>query len=175
MTCEYCALLEENDDSVIYRNDKFALIYLNEGFCDGHLRIIPVEHIVILEHLSDSLVADMFLFANKVASVLFEGLKCGGTNILINNGGSAGQNVNHLSIDVLPRFENDGIDLSWELKQADQQKLEAAFFSIKDIADGISFAENDVETVVVEEKKEEVIKVENGQKNYLLDQLNRLP
>ena len=49
----------------------------------------------------------MMEIAQRVALKLKAELKCDGTNILINNGKASGQEIPHLHIHVIPRYEND--------------------------------------------------------------------
>ena len=60
------------------------------------------------------------------ASILFEGLKAQGTNI-ITNFDKSGRAVTS----VIPRFENDGLQLMWDMKQGDQKAIKAMAEKIK--------------------------------------------
>ncbi|MFW5669547.1 MAG: HIT family protein, partial [Acetivibrio ethanolgignens] len=48
-----------------------------------------------------------------VATVLQDILHCDGLNVLQNNGEAAGQSVFHLHVHLIPRYENDRINIQW--------------------------------------------------------------
>ncbi len=62
-----------------------------------------------------------------VALGLGEGLvkKLGATGVtyLINEGKGSGQTVSHASINVIPRYDNDGVTIGWEEKQLNQEEV----------------------------------------------------
>ena len=85
--------------------------------------------------------------ANKVSMVLFEILKVHGTNVIINNGVTAGQKIPHFCIDILPRRTDDNLKLDWTLKQAAPEALESIH---KIIEEGM----NTPSPQIIEEKKD---------------------
>ena len=56
----------------------------------------------------------MMEIAQKVDLKLRSTLGCDGTNILINNGPAAGQEIPHLHIHVIPRYKDDGQTFGFE-------------------------------------------------------------
>ena len=57
--------------------------------------------------------AHMMEIAQRVDRKMRQALGCDGTNILINNGPASGQEIPHLHIHVIPRYENDGQSLGF--------------------------------------------------------------
>jgi histidine triad (HIT) family protein len=56
----------------------------------------------------------MFRIAQKVAAALYESvLECEGVNLLLADGEAAGQEVFHVHLHVIPRFEGDGFGLTF--------------------------------------------------------------
>jgi len=100
-----------------------------------------------MEQVPDDILSMITAAANKISIILFEILKVHGTNIIINNGVSAGQKIPHFSVDILPRRTDDNLKLDWTLKQAAPEALESIH---KIIEDGM----NVPEPQVIEEKKE---------------------
>ncbi len=110
----YLELLEKNDNSIIYKDEVVAVLIERNPVVKGQLTIIPVKQKKILEELSDEELTRLFITANKLSIVLFEKLKCQGTNFIIRNGTSAGQVEPQFSISLIPRFEKDGLSLEWK-------------------------------------------------------------
>ena len=52
--------------------------------------------------------------AAKIAAAAMVATGCDGVNILQNNGEAAGQTVFHLHIHVIPRFNDDKVNFSYE-------------------------------------------------------------
>ena len=55
--------------------------------------------------------------AKKCASVLKDVLDCEGVNVLQNNGALAGQTVFHLHVHLIPRYQDDTVEIQWKPTQ----------------------------------------------------------
>jgi histidine triad (HIT) family protein len=158
----YLELVEKNDLSVLYKDEVVAVLIEKHPIVKGQLTILPVTPRKILEELSDEELARLFITANKLSIVLFEKLKCEGTNFIIRNGTSAGQTEPQFSIALIPRFENDGLGLEWKPRKGKDLDIDAKL---------LSSALNNV--------KEETEKVEpvekEGSNEYLINSLKRVP
>jgi len=119
--CKICELIQGG--KYIYKDDVVAIIPSPTPCCKGHFLVVPSKHAVILEQLDDKTFATMMIAANRLAALLFETLNAEGTNILVRNGIPAGQVIEHIAIEVIPRYTQDDINLSWEPKQATQEDL----------------------------------------------------
>lgn len=168
--CVFCEL-QKDKSRILYENEQAAMMIHPEPIAKGHILIMTKDHIPILEQLSDNLASQLFILANKASIAQFEALRVLGTNILIENGLGAGQNVAHFSISVIPRSENDGIDFNWSPKMLTEEQISTVEMSLKE---QLEKPEEKVEEKK-EEKKEEkpILKEEKGKVNYLLRQLRR--
>ena len=75
----------------------------------GHTIIIPKKHYNLLEDLPNHILLDMIKETQLVSKILRQTNE--GTNILINNGKSAGQIISHVHFHIIPRNKNDKIDV----------------------------------------------------------------
>lgn len=108
-------------DKEIFYVDKAVIGTINDSsITKGHAKIYSLD-----ENPSNDEYVHNLTIASFTASILFEGLKAQGTNIITNleNG--------RMVTSVIPRFENDGLNLLWEMKQGDQNKVKAAAEKIK--------------------------------------------
>ncbi len=158
----YLELLEKNDNSILYKDEIVAVLIERNPVVKGQLTIIPVAPKKILEELSDEEITRLFITANKLSIVLFEKLKCQGTNFIIRNGVSAGQVEPQFSISLIPRFEKDGLSLEW--KAGEGKDLDA---DGKLLSDALSSSKVELE------KEEPVGKEESN--DYLVKSLKRVP
>lgn len=171
MNCKICDDLQKNE--VIYYDDQVIITSALDPFIFGHLQIFSRKHYSIFEQVPDSEAMYLFNIANRLSMILFDSLHSQGTNIFVQNGVPAGQSIAHFSIHIIPRKENDSLNLIWNPKQAKAEDLES---TLKRITDVILPEETQPVVAVKEPKPVEVIKQEKGEKeNYLLKQLRKLP
>lgn len=81
--------------------------------CKGHLLIIARDPYPTISECPDETLGHMMHLAKEADKKLRAVLHCDGTNIMINNGKASGQEVPHLHIHVIPRFEDDNQKLGF--------------------------------------------------------------
>lgn len=124
-------LIETSEEFILFQDD-WAIVLCNENAATmGHLRIFPKEQVDSLDKLSSELSNHLFLIASKCATLLFEGMKCHGTNIVVKDGKDAQNEYDRVCIEALARFENDGLDMFWEPKPGDQNAIKQIGAQIK--------------------------------------------
>lgn len=170
MKCEYCQLAER-EESIIYQDDDLVVAVKDTGLSPGQITVFPRKHLTILEMVPEKILEKCSQVANKISVAVFEGLGSQGTNILVRNGTSAGQTVPHFAMEVIPRQENDGLNLLWQPLQLMEEEMESAYKALKEEAD---------KPVVKDEKAKKlgkgvVVIDEEGKENYLLKSLKRIP
>ncbi len=95
----------------VYEDEKTVAIMPEESVTPAHLKIFSKEEKNDFENLDYETASHMFYVASFCATAVFEGLKAHGTNIILKTGLSDDNKNNELQIHVLPRFENDGLEL----------------------------------------------------------------
>ncbi len=175
MSCSVCDMIKTGKK--LFEDAKVAVILSPEPASRGHTLIIPKEHKTIMEQIDDELLGYCFGVANKVSMFLFEKMKAEGTNIIVQNGVAAGQTEPHFVIHIIPRKENDGINLQWKTKQASDSELADAALQLGSAL--IEKQEKPKEEVKKEEPKPEETRDEKAAElvrdNYLIKQLRRMP
>ena len=161
------------EDEIILKDNDLAVLLPRKSFCKGHIILVPLKEYSIIEEVPSELLTKIFQVANKLSSVLFESLGCQGTNILVQNGVPAGQFNKLFSVNILPRYENDGLKLEWTPKQADEE-------SLKKSLDAFSTAEKgEQQEKFLESQKEKAAKKEDSEKvgedDYLAKSIDRIP
>src|SRR3989344_3506909 len=136
MQCDVCD--GKNKENILYEDDKIIVALSGNPSTSGHVQIFSKEHYTIMEHVPEDVLGPMAIAANKVSMLLFEALKVHGTNILVQNGVSAGQTVPHFSMHIIPRRTDDGLKLDWEMKQASNESLDSMQ---RIITEGMSYEE----------------------------------
>jgi len=73
----------------------------------GHTLVVPKEPYEHLQDLPADLSADLFETVHEITPAIEEAVDADGTTIGINNGEAAGQEVPHVHVHIIPRFEGD--------------------------------------------------------------------
>ena len=76
---------------------------------EGHVLVIPKRHAACLAELPSDLGGRVFQRAMAVAAGLRRsGIRCEAVNLHLADGEAAGQEIDHVHIHVIPRYEGDG-------------------------------------------------------------------
>src|SRR5262245_39221565 len=81
----------------------------------GGLVVVPRRHVVALSDLDSGLDARLFALSVDLQRALrSSGLRCEGVNLFLSDGESAGQDVFHTHLLVVPRFAGDTLQITCE-------------------------------------------------------------
>ena len=108
--CLFCKMAwkEISSPAVLYENEHVLAFLDIHPRAPGHALVIPKYHATGLTDLPDAQSQELFSAVKKVASGILDGLKADGITIGINHGKAAGQEVPHLHVHLIPRWEDDG-------------------------------------------------------------------
>ncbi len=106
MDCLFCRIIKgEIPSNKVYEDDK-VLVFLDiNPNTNGHMLIIPKEHIVTVDEVSSSLASHILEVEKKMHKLLTEKLNCKGLTIVQNN--NYGQEVKHYHVHLIPRYTDD--------------------------------------------------------------------
>ena len=166
--CMFCDLMQKKSN-LLFEDDKVFAMLSPDPSVAGQVSVLPKMHAPILESIPDFVVAEMFKVANKVGIAIFEGLGAQGTNLLIQNGSTAGQKHNHVILNVVPRFENDQLPIGWNPKPASEEDLVSLESKIKDETKNVGLFEKEKAKPIEIEKPQEV------KEDYRVKHLRRIP
>ena len=175
-TCVFCQAAKGKAKLEKIYEDKEIIAALHpRPASKGHIIVFSKTHYNIVEQIPDYVIGDIFKKINKLSVAAFEGVKSQGTNIIIQNGVAAGQEIPHICIHIIPRNENDGINFQWQPKQLTEEEMSTVELSLKQEAENIGGfqKEEKKEPIKLDEKKPE--KVLSDEENYLIKQLERIP
>lgn len=147
---------------ILYEDEKAICVAPENPQCIGHLVIYSQEEEFDFDKLSFDSSAHLFYLASFASTAVFEGLKAQGSNIILKSGRSDDNPEGKLSIHILPRFENDGIDVIGKPMSSKPdlaavgKKIKEEMFMVEN-----SSKEEKTETINLDEK-EEVIKISSN-------------
>ena len=176
-TCIICQIVANNIPSKKIFEDELTLAVLDvNGANPGHCFVMPKNHYPIIEQVPDIEIARLFQVSNKISSAIFESLGAHGTNIFVANGIPAGQTVAHFTINVVPRKENDGINLQWQPKQLSEEEMSTVELKLKEQTKNIGHFEK--ETTAKKPAKQVFLPnavLSDEEEEYHSKQMRRLP
>lgn len=99
--------------SVKLYEDHLATVILDIAPANkGHTLVISNEVYPTIASCPSDVLQHLIKVVKKVDAILTEKLGCDATNVVINNGAAAGQEVPHLHIHVIPRYTDDNKKLT---------------------------------------------------------------
>ncbi len=108
--CVFCKIISgEFESSRLFEDDSILAFMDIQPVNKGHLLIVPKKHVELIADLDDETSAKMMLLANRINNALRKsGVKLEGINYFLADGESAGQEVFHTHLHLIPRFKDDG-------------------------------------------------------------------
>ena len=163
--CLFCEIASGNVETIKLHEDSAIFVMMDiSPASSGHIIIIPKQHYQFIFQVPDQILWDMIKTAKMIIPSLVNAVKSKGFNILISQGVAGGQRINHFSLNIIPRYENDGISFEWQRKTLlNEQKAVAE--KLKEVFSKIG---EEVKTSVIEKKEEKVEtkkKPEEGKEN----------
>ena len=157
----------------IYEDEQVMAVLDVNGANPGHCFVMPKNHYPIIEQIPDREIGRLFQVSNKISTAIFESLGAQGTNIFVANGIPAGQTVAHAIVNVIPRKENDGINLQWPPKQLSEEEMSTVELKLKEQAKNIGHFEKEMKKTKIQSPKIEFLSDE--EEEYFSKQMRRLP
>lgn len=112
--CVFCKIVAADLPAAAVYEDDAVLAFLDIGpLADGHLIVIPREHQERLSDLSAEIGARLGSTLPKMGRALLKVTGSAGFNVLLNQGGVAGQMVQHVHYHLIPRKEGDQLGYRW--------------------------------------------------------------
>jgi histidine triad (HIT) family protein len=112
-SCIFCKILAgKKTASEVYRDESCCAFLDIRPVNPGHTLVIPLAHAAGLAELDAETGAQMFRIGKRIAAALRKsGIRCEGVNFHLADGAAAGQEVFHVHLHVVPRFQGDGFGL----------------------------------------------------------------
>ena len=97
----------------------------------GHTLVIPKAHYVDIFDISENLLSQVHKVAKQASIAVKKATNADGISIIQQNGKAAGQDIFHLHVHVVPRFEGQKLPHFSDLKEVERAKLEEMAKKIK--------------------------------------------
>ncbi|MBR9691499.1 HIT family protein [Candidatus Woesearchaeota archaeon] len=177
--CIFCNTVEGKTKlEKVYEDAEVVAVVHPRGAVPGHILVFPKKHYQVFEIMPDYEIGHLFDVVNKISIAVFEAIQAQGTNIIMQNGVSAGQELPHVVVHIIPRKEGDGLDFQWTPKQMTQEEVSSIELKLKEAASEIGEFEKEKkkEAVKVEGKEEKKKPADEEEKDEdMAKQLERIP
>jgi histidine triad (HIT) family protein len=101
--CIFCKIIKkEISCHQIYEDDKFLAFLDIKPVSDGHVLVIPKEHIVWMQEADDETISGIFKLAKKIMIAMKKNMECDFVQESV-----VGEEVPHFHIHLIPRYLDD--------------------------------------------------------------------
>jgi histidine triad (HIT) family protein len=111
--CIFCELIHGGGEVSICYEDSQAIAFMDiQPVNAGHVLVVPREHYESLVDMPAELIRHLFDVSTNLAPIVRRLAGADGLNIIVNSGASAGQDVFHYHVHVIPRRADDGFSVA---------------------------------------------------------------
>jgi histidine triad (HIT) family protein len=122
--CIFCKIVAGELPAQRVDEDEHTIAFMDlSPWTRGHALVIPREHSRNLYEIGDEDLARTTVAAKRLALRMKDRLGCDGVNLINSCEAPAWQTVFHLHMHVIPRYEDDPLELPTRPREADQDEL----------------------------------------------------
>jgi histidine triad (HIT) family protein len=130
--CIFCQIVAKQAPSSILYEDATVIAFLDiRPLNMGHTLVIPKEHFVDIFDTPDKVLAAVHVASKQLAAAVKKATNADGISIIQQSGKAAGQDIFHIHVHVVPRFEGQKLPSFHELKLVDRAELDVMAAKIK--------------------------------------------
>lgn len=123
--CVFCRIVAGQIPASVVHADDETLAFMDLGQVNpGHVLVAVRRHAQDIYALDERQAAALFAAAARVARGIRAAFAPHGLSVYQANGKAAGQTVLHLHLHLVPRYESDGMSLTWPVKNPSREELE---------------------------------------------------
>jgi histidine triad (HIT) family protein len=124
--CLFCGIVDGSIPSETIDSDERTVAFMDiNPATRGHALVVPRTHSADLLEISDEDLTATMLAARRLAARMKETLDADGINLINACGAVAWQTVFHFHVHVVPRYEDDPLELPWVPKPGDPDEIAA--------------------------------------------------
>ncbi|HZW11703.1 MAG TPA: HIT family protein [Noviherbaspirillum sp.] len=124
MTTVFSKIIRGEIPSVKVYEDELVYAFMDAGQVNpGHVLVATKKPYETLMDADEESAAAMMRAAARISKAVQKAFNPDGMTILQANRSAGWQTVPHLHLHVLPRYKNDGVDLTWPRKEPSMDKL----------------------------------------------------
>jgi histidine triad (HIT) family protein len=130
--CLFCGIVAGDVPAQIVDSDDHTVAFMDiNPATAGHALVVPRTHSADLFEISDQDLQHTLLAARRLARRMKDVLEPDGFNIINSCGAAAWQTIFHFHLHVVPRYEDDPLELPWVPKEGDPDEIAAVAEKIR--------------------------------------------
>lgn len=131
--CIFCQIVAGDLPAQRIDEDEHTVSFMDTSpWTRGHALVIPRNHAANLYEIEDDDLRHTVVAAGRLANRMRERLGCDGINLLNSTNSAAWQTVFHFHVHVIPRYEDDPLELPTHPGQSDEDELAAIAGELRD-------------------------------------------
>ncbi|MGH7663721.1 MAG: HIT family protein [Gemmatimonadaceae bacterium] len=128
--CIFCDLVRGAAEVSVCYEDATAIAFMDiQPVNSGHTLVVPRQHYESLDDIPIEVGRHLFEVAMRLGPVVRKIFGAAGTNIIVNSGAAAGQDVFHYHVHIIPRRRGDRFEVALPFEGSempDRTQLDAA-------------------------------------------------
>lgn len=123
--CVFCRIVARQIPATVVHEDEHTLAFMDLGQVNpGHVLVAVRSHVDDIFGLQPVQAAALAHAMLRVSHAIRQAFAPHGLSVYQANGSAAGQTVFHYHMHLVPRYEADGMALTWPVKNPPREKLE---------------------------------------------------
>ena len=123
--CVFCRVVAKQIPATVVYEDELTLAFMDIGQVNpGHVLVALKPHAENIYALDDARASALLRTAARIARAIRDAFHPEGLSVYQANGKAAGQTVFHYHMHLVPRHPDDGMALSWPVKNPPREELE---------------------------------------------------
>jgi histidine triad (HIT) family protein len=130
--CLFCGIVAGEVPAQIVDSDEHTVAFMDiDPATPGHALVVPRTHSADLLDISEEDLAHAMVAAQRLARRMEEALRPAGFNVLQATRPAAWQTVFHFHVHVIPRYEDDPLELPYVPREGDPDEIAAVAGKIR--------------------------------------------
>jgi histidine triad (HIT) family protein len=122
--CIFCAIVRGDAPATKVAEDEHTIAFMDiHPWTRGHALVIPREHHTNLYDIPEDALAAVHSAAKRLAVKVRDSLNADGVNVLQSTERAAWQTVFHFHVHVIPRYEDDPLELPVKPEEGDMEEI----------------------------------------------------
>jgi histidine triad (HIT) family protein len=122
--CIFCSIVAGDAPATIVDEDEHTIAFMDiHPWTRGHALVIPREHHKNLYEIDDQTLCQVMTAAKRLALQVRDALNADGVNLLNSAERAAWQTVFHFHVHVIPRYEDDPLELPVRPQEGDPDEI----------------------------------------------------
>ncbi len=123
--CIFCKIVHRQAPSSVVYEDERTMAFMDiRPVSEGHSLVIPKKHFVDVFDTPNDELAAMYVLSKRVALAVKKATGADGITIVQQNGAAAGQDIFHIHVHIIPRFEGKKVPRFSDLEFANRESLD---------------------------------------------------